>query len=188
MALLDSVRYGVAAAFTLATGLFPVTAALRDEAEVRTDFTWDMFAVARECEVCVFHYEVGGERQRLPWGFRGTPATLDPWGRGALLVDPRGPALNLRTPVQVARVRHTNRLEQLGGEVCDVFREVFDEIRDGTWDGPVHRWLVPLHARYRESGGQIAVVAQCDCRFADEPYRPLVDPDRNLCAPSPSGP
>lgn len=185
MSRLDTVRHVAAACFVVTTGLFPVTSAFVHEADDRTDFTWDMFAIRRDCSACLYHYEVGDQRQRISWGYRGAPDVLDSYGRGALLVHPSGPAVNVRSPVQVARLRHGRRLEWLGAEMCTELRGVFDEVIEGSYDKDVWPWIRAQARRYRASGGRIGVYAQCDCRFNDEPMRPLVDPTQNLCPEAP---
>jgi hypothetical protein len=73
----------------------PLRAAVSHPAEVRTDFSWDMFAVRRDCEVCELRVSRGGG-----------PAARVPWNR------------LFRSPYHVGRARNKQRLPLLAREIC----------------------------------------------------------------------
>lgn len=64
-------RQWVFAGFVAVQGLVPIRALVGEGHESRTDFTWDMFAVRRDCSECTVWYVIGdGEQQRVSWGLR----------------------------------------------------------------------------------------------------------------------
>ena len=66
-------------AFLLVQGVLPVWALVMPSHQVRTDFTWDMFAVRRDCAPCQLYYTVGdAEPERISWGLRAPPLLTDP--------------------------------------------------------------------------------------------------------------
>lgn len=90
--------WGVMGAVTLWLAvqvLVPLRAAVSHPAEVRTDFSWDMFAVRRDCEVCELRLSHGGQ-----------PAARVPWKR------------LFRSPSHVGRARNKERLPLLAREIC----------------------------------------------------------------------
>ncbi len=73
----------------------PVNAIVYGSWETRTDFSWDMFAVRRDCEVCVLMTAQPGQApQRYGWGKL------------------------FKTTYQAARVRSMDKLPIVAREVC----------------------------------------------------------------------
>lgn len=65
-------------AFLVVQGVVPVWALVTPTHAMRTDFTWDMFAVRRDCSPCQLYYTIGdGEPERLSWGLRSPPLRID---------------------------------------------------------------------------------------------------------------
>lgn len=169
-------------AFLAVQLLYPARACFTDHTERPSDFTWDMFSWRRDCETCTVYIAVEPHhRLRMPWGFQGTADELDPLGRGPLMMHPEKPALNIRQPPQVARMRYRSRLELLGDRLCSELREVFREATsEDRRDLP--DWARGLGRRWKRSGKQLRVEAECRCRYNDGPLRQVIDPQRNLCA------
>lgn len=68
MARARYILLGIAAALMLGVPLMPFFVS---QADARTDFTWDMFAVRRDCSTCVIEMQLGdGPRVRMSWGQR----------------------------------------------------------------------------------------------------------------------
>ncbi len=60
-------------------GIVPVWALVVPGHSARTDFTWDMFAVRRDCSPCEIGYTIGDQQPgRVSWGLRAPPLLLDP--------------------------------------------------------------------------------------------------------------
>ncbi|MBH23991.1 MAG: hypothetical protein CMH57_05990 [Myxococcales bacterium] len=73
----------------------PVSPFLVEQHVARTDFSWDMFAVRRDCERCYLTLSTNGSQaQRIPWGT---------W---------------YRSPYHVARTRNRERLPKLARAFC----------------------------------------------------------------------
>ena len=73
----------------------PLAAIFIHPSEVRTDFSWDMFAVRRDCRECVLMTSQPGQAARKVG-----------WGK------------LYKTPFQAARTRNKTRLPQAAREVC----------------------------------------------------------------------
>jgi hypothetical protein len=66
-------------AFLLVQGVLPVWALVVPSHQIRTDFTWDMFAVRRDCSPCQLFYTIGdGEPERVSWGLRAPSLVVAP--------------------------------------------------------------------------------------------------------------
>ncbi len=89
------VMLGLVLGYLLVQLALPMSPILFHPSQVRTDFSWDMFAVRRDCEVCqlVAGWE-GAAPQKLGWGFL------------------------YRSPYHVARTRNKLRLPQAAREAC----------------------------------------------------------------------
>ncbi len=192
-------------AFFAVQGLYPLWAVVADDHVTSTDFTWDMFAVRRDCSECDVYYAVaGGQKQRISWGLRSPALTpIDPagaawWnapdldsaqvrayeqfelgGRGALLAHPSMPALNVRAAPQVARLKSRNRLERVGADVCHDLEVLFEDSLAGE---SVPDWARRDAGVWFRSGRQLSVTATCSCAYNNAPDIALVDPEQNLCA------
>lgn len=65
--------------FLVVQGLFPIWALVVPGHRARTDFTWDMFAVRRDCSPCDLGYTIGDQAPgRVSWGLRAPALLLDP--------------------------------------------------------------------------------------------------------------
>lgn len=178
---MPSLRDTFIAAFLTVQLLYPARACFTDLTERPADFTWDMFSWRRDCETCKVYLGVEPDhRLRLPWGFRGTIDQLDSLGRGALQMHPERPALNLRKPPQIARMRYRSRLDLLGDRLCSDFRELFEQALSDR-DSNLPEWAHGLAERWDRNGRQLRIEAECRCRYNEGPVRQVVDPDRNLC-------
>lgn len=63
--------------FLVVQGVVPVWALVTPGHHTRTDFTWDMFAVRRDCSPCQLYYSIGDdEPERLSWGLRSPPLRI----------------------------------------------------------------------------------------------------------------
>jgi len=195
--------------FVCVQGVYPLWALLAPDHVRRTDFTWDMFAVRRDCSVCQVDYVVG-ERplQRVSWGLRaprlrviGSPIpprraleapdidrasidALEAWegcAQGVLCLHPERPAFNLRAPPQVARMRTSQRLVWLGGALCDTLEETFESALGGNVSLPA--WAQRDARAWESSGRSLQVRATCTCAYNGAPAVDLVDSTRDLCGP-----
>ncbi|MCB9530948.1 MAG: hypothetical protein H6698_00890 [Myxococcales bacterium] len=87
-------RGRVFVAFVLVQGLAPLTALAVPDSEARTDFTWDMFAVRRDCSPCRIWVGIGDDPpQQFSWGLAapsidairpGAPRGLGGWLEAAV--------------------------------------------------------------------------------------------------------
>ena len=73
-------RYIALGLVALAMMVVPLMPFFVSQADARTDFTWDMFAVRRDCSTCIIEMQLGdGPRVRMSWGQRPpTPPPLPP--------------------------------------------------------------------------------------------------------------
>lgn len=203
---MQSLRRAILAAFVVVQGLLPMWAIVDSGPARRTDFTWDMFAVRRECDPCELQYRVGeGEWQRISWGLRAPRLQLvgepepalelfaapalepssvarlerfDGQGRGALHTAGTLPAVNVRAAPQVARLKTTTRLRRLGRELCAELGALYEEVEAGG-DGP--RWAARDARRWHAAGRRLEVRAVCECAHNARPAIEVIDPEEDLC-------
>lgn len=180
--------------------LVPARALLVREGGVRTDFTWDMFAIRRDCETCEIVYSIGDrEEQRVSWGLRAPNPIVDreidesrraEWerfgagSRGALLAHEARPAINVRATPQVARLKTADRLPRVALELCESLRTTLAEARrspqraaQGT-PRPTPQWA----RRAARGAGEVRVRVRCECRYNNGPLVTLSD-ETIACGP-----
>lgn len=77
---MNRARYIALALVAIAMLVVPMMPLFVSQADARTDFTWDMFAVRRDCSTCVVEMQLGdGPRVRMSWGQRPpSPPPLPP--------------------------------------------------------------------------------------------------------------
>ena len=176
--------------------LYPARAAVVPEGSTRTDFTWDMFAVRRDCGVCTLDYAVEGAPVRpISWGLRAPqpvrdggldPDRMEAWrmfggyGRGALLAHPTRPAVNVRATPQVARLKTADRLPVLAEGLCEGLVTTFGEALEQTHDAP--GWARRDAALWRNGEAALSVGVSCACSYNDGPTVELAS-SRTTCAP-----
>lgn len=191
--------------FVVVQGVFPLWAIVGGGPERRTDFTWDMFAVRRDCAECEISYVVGdGPAQRVSWGLRAPRlgvieesggvleardidgmtidalGAFEAHGRGVLLAHPDRPALNVRAGPQVARLKTTRRLGIVGAELCAALEDLYLEALDG---GLTPRWAHAEAAEWERSGRRLSVYAVCECGYNGGETIEVIDPALDLCEP-----
>lgn len=176
--------------------LYPARAAVISDGSTRTDFTWDMFAVRRDCGVCTLDYAVEGLPVRpISWGLRAPQpvrnGVLDPdlveawrvfgeYSRGALLAHPTRPAVNVRATPQVARLKTEDRLPLLAQALCEGLVTTFEEALEPARDAP--GWARRDAALWRNGEAALSVGVSCACRYNDGPTVELAA-SRTTCAP-----
>ncbi|MEL6182729.1 MAG: hypothetical protein AAFS10_27480 [Myxococcota bacterium] len=86
---------GLAVGYVAIQMIVPLSPFVVEQHEARTDFSWDMFAVRRDCERC-----------QLTLSTNGSPPQKIPWGTW------------FRSPYHVARSRNMARLPKLARAFC----------------------------------------------------------------------
>jgi len=192
--MLHRIKHVAIAIFLVITFVLPLWPFVADPADIRTDFTWDMFAAEMDCSPCTLYMQIGDEpRLRVPWGLRHPNPIrqrhefdeFEALGRGALRMSTHlgqnaGPAVNLRGPVQVARTRHRGRLENLARAYCAELETVFIEAMEDASAHPP--WARILGARWESAGRDLRFFAECRCTYNQGEVQVVGDPSVNLCA------